>query len=137
MSMRSIFLFCSEKGSCVSFSLNSWNSDPWMVIGVPASCSTCGVVAPADLYTLCARDPAALGSGDRQPHREECAMSFFERAKAAANDLAAKADAEMKKAGISTPGGASPAGGGPVPDRALRDLGVLAYLEATGRPVDP
>ena len=32
-------------------------------------------------------------------------MSFFERAKAAANDLAAKADAEMKKAGISTPGG--------------------------------
>ena len=31
-------------------------------------------------------------------------MSFFERAKAAANDLAAKADAEMKKAGINTPG---------------------------------
>ena len=30
-------------------------------------------------------------------------MSFFERAKAAANDLAAKADAEMKKAGINTP----------------------------------
>ena len=66
-------------------------------------------------------------------------MSFFERAKAAANDLAAKADAEMKKAGISTPGGsmggagggATGAGGG---DRALRDLGVLAYLEATGRP---
>ena len=64
-------------------------------------------------------------------------MSFFERAKAAANDLAAKADAEMKKAGISTPGGAAPAGGGPAPDRALRDLGVLAYLDATGRAVDP
>lgn len=68
-------------------------------------------------------------------------MSFFERARAAANDLAAKADAEMKKAGISTPGGsgafgvgaASGAGG----DQALRDLGVLAYLEATGRPASP
>lgn len=66
-------------------------------------------------------------------------MSFFERAKAAANDLAAKADAEMKKAGINTPGaaaGAPAAGtsGGAGGDRALRDLGVLAYLEATGRP---
>ena len=64
-------------------------------------------------------------------------MSFFERAKAAANDLAAKADAEMKKAGISTPGWhrRHGAGAGAVgADRALRDLGVLAYLEATGRP---
>ena len=63
-------------------------------------------------------------------------MSFFERAKAAANDLAAKADAEMKKAGISTPGGTGLTGGsaGGGADRALRDLGVLAYLEATGRP---
>ncbi len=62
-------------------------------------------------------------------------MSFFERAKAAANDLAAKADAEMKKAGISTPGGTSVMGGaGSGADRALRDLGVLSYLEATGRP---
>ena len=62
-------------------------------------------------------------------------MSFFERAKAAANDLAAKADAEMKKAGISTPGGTSVMGGaGGGADRALRDLGVLSYLEATGRP---
>ena len=62
-------------------------------------------------------------------------MSFFERAKAAATDLAAKADVEMKKAGISTPG--APAHGGRRvggADRALRDLGVLAYLEATGRP---
>ncbi|MFQ6170794.1 hypothetical protein ACK8HX_04245 [Oryzobacter sp. R7] len=54
-------------------------------------------------------------------------MSFFERAKAAATDLAAKADVAMQNAGINTPTG----GGG---DRALRDLGVLAYLEATGRP---
>jgi hypothetical protein len=63
-------------------------------------------------------------------------MSFFERAKAAANDLAAKADAEMKKAGISTPGGTSVMGGAGSgdADRALRDLGVLSYLEATGRP---
>ena len=68
-------------------------------------------------------------------------MSFFDRAKAAATDLAAKADAEMRKAGISTPGTTA---GGPVggtgaagADRALRDLGVLAYLEATGRPASP
>lgn len=62
-------------------------------------------------------------------------MSFFERAKAAASDLAAKADVEMKKAGISTPGGTGLTGGaaGGGADRALRDLGVLAYLEATGR----
>lgn len=56
-------------------------------------------------------------------------MSFFERAKAAASDLAAKADVAMNQSGISTPGGVG--GGG---DRALHDLGVLAYLEATGRP---
>ena len=55
-------------------------------------------------------------------------MSFFERAKAAATDLASKADVAMQQAGINTPGG----GGG---ERTLRDLGVLAYLEATGRPV--
>ena len=47
-------------------------------------------------------------------------MSFFERAKAAATDLAAKADVAMNQAGINTP---APGGGG---DRALRDLGVLA-----------
>ena len=35
MSTRSIFLFCNEKGSCVSFSRKSWNSDPWMVIFHP------------------------------------------------------------------------------------------------------
>ncbi len=74
-------------------------------------------------------------SGER-PHTPGVDMSFFERAKAAANDLAAKADAEMKKAGISTPGGTSVMGGagGGGADRALRDLGVLSYLEATGRP---
>ena len=68
-------------------------------------------------------------------------MSIFERPKAAANDLAAKADAEMRKAGISTPGGVPGTGGfggggaaSAAGDRALRDLGVLTYLEATGRP---
>ncbi len=56
-------------------------------------------------------------------------MSFFERAKAAADDLMAKADVAMSNAGVSVPGVG--------PDRALRDLGVLAWLEATGRQVDP
>ncbi|PKW27045.1 hypothetical protein [Phycicoccus duodecadis] len=54
-------------------------------------------------------------------------MSFFERAKAAASDLAAKADVAMSNAGISVPGIGA--------DRALRDLGVVAWLDATGRPV--
>ncbi|MBM6403382.1 hypothetical protein JQN72_03885 [Phycicoccus sp. CSK15P-2] len=54
-------------------------------------------------------------------------MSLFDRAKAAANDLAAKADVAMSNAGVNVPG----MGG----DRALRDLGVLTWLEATGRPV--
>jgi hypothetical protein len=58
-------------------------------------------------------------------------MSFFDRAKAAATDLAAKADVAMNQAGINTPGTGTGTGGG---DKALRDLGVLAYLEATGRP---
>ena len=61
-------------------------------------------------------------------------MSFFERAKAAANDLAAKADVAMTQAGISTPGTAPAGGAGGGGERALRDLGVLTYLEATGRP---
>ncbi|MBM6401657.1 hypothetical protein [Phycicoccus sonneratiae] len=54
-------------------------------------------------------------------------MSFFERAKAAASDLAAKADVAMSNAGVNVPG----MGG----DRALRDLGVIAWMDATGRPV--
>src|SRR6187431_289105 len=35
MSILSIFLFCRENGSWVSFSLKSVNSDPWIVIGRP------------------------------------------------------------------------------------------------------
>ncbi len=56
-------------------------------------------------------------------------MSFFERAKAAASDLAAKADVAMTNAGIAVPGIGA--------DRALRDLGVVAWMDATGRAVDP
>lgn len=56
-------------------------------------------------------------------------MSFFERAKAAANDLAAKADVAMSNAGVNVPG----LGG----DRALRDLGVITWLDQAGKPVDP
>ena len=68
-------------------------------------------------------------------------MSFFDKAKAAAKDLAAQADAAMQSSGLMPPGaglgGAGGAGGagGSGGDRALRDLGVLAWLEATGRPV--
>ena len=53
-------------------------------------------------------------------------MGFLDKAKAAANDLAAKADTAMASSGL---GG----GSGPQPERCFRDLGVLAYLEATGR----
>ena len=56
-------------------------------------------------------------------------MGFLDKAKAAASDLAAKADTALASAGAS----------GPRPGAAdgyFRDLGVLAYLEATGRPGD-
>lgn len=56
-------------------------------------------------------------------------MGFMDKAKAAATELAAKADGAMAQAGINGPPGSS--GGA---DRYLRDLGVIAYLEATGRP---
>src|SRR5829696_5199936 len=140
MSMRSSFLFWSAKGSCVSFSRNSWNSDPWMVMGSAPldrrvrarGCrpsQTLGATRDADLgFIPTACRPRRLCA---HPIGGQKRMSFLERAKAAANDLAAKADVAMTQAGISTPG--APPGGG---DRALRDLGVLAYLEATGRGVN-
>ncbi len=49
----------------------------------------------------------------------------MDKARAAASDLAAKADS----ARASSSGGET--------DRYLRDLGVLAYLEASGRPASP
>lgn len=58
-------------------------------------------------------------------------MSFLEKAKLAATGIAAKADIALANAGL-TPGG--PAGGLRDGDRLLRDLGVLTYQEAVGRP---
>ena len=65
-------------------------------------------------------------------------MGFLDKAKAAANDLAAKADTAinsgLSSSGVSTP--APPPGGSPgQADALLRDLGALAYVEANGRPV--
>ena len=56
-------------------------------------------------------------------------MGFLDKAKAAASDLAAKADTALASSGMTTPGAAAS------PERLLRDLGVMAYLEATGREV--
>lgn len=54
-------------------------------------------------------------------------MGFLDKAKAAANDLAAKADTALSGAGMVGPGGGDA-------ERYFRDLGVLAYLEWSGRP---
>lgn len=56
-------------------------------------------------------------------------MGFLDKAKAAASDLATKADTALTSSGVGAPAG----GAGSDPNRLLRDLGVLAYLEATGR----
>ncbi|ABL82009.1 MULTISPECIES: hypothetical protein [unclassified Nocardioides] len=56
-------------------------------------------------------------------------MGFLDKAKAAANELAAKADTALSNSGLGGPGAAVS------PERLLRDLGVVAYLEAAGRPV--
>jgi hypothetical protein len=60
-------------------------------------------------------------------------MGFLDKAKAAANDLAAKADTALGSSGMGGP----KAPGGAEADTYFRDLGVLAYLEAKGRPSDP
>jgi hypothetical protein len=57
-------------------------------------------------------------------------VGFMDKAKAAANELAAKADTALAGSGLGGPGGAGGQG-----ERLLRDLGVLTYLEAAGRPV--
>lgn len=54
-------------------------------------------------------------------------MGFLDKAKAAANELAAKADTALANSGLGGPGAAVS------PEKLLRDLGVVAYLEATGR----
>jgi hypothetical protein len=56
-------------------------------------------------------------------------MGFMDKAKAAANELAAKADTALAGSGLGGPGAGA--------ERLLRDLGVLTYLEAAGRPVPP
>ncbi len=61
-------------------------------------------------------------------------MGFLDKAKAAATDLAAKADTALAGSGLGGPGGL---GGGGDADRLFHDLGVLAYLESRGRPADP
>ena len=53
-------------------------------------------------------------------------MGFLDKAKAAADNLAAKADEAIS-------GATSGPQAGPPPEKCFRDLGMLAYLEATGR----
>ena len=52
-------------------------------------------------------------------------MGFLDKAKAAANDLASKADSALSGAGLTVPG-ASEA------DRYFKELGRLTYAEASG-----
>jgi len=59
-------------------------------------------------------------------------MGFLDKAKAAASDLAAKADSALNSSGT---GGPKPPGAGDV-DKYFHDLGVLTYLEASGRAAD-
>src|SRR5690606_37399238 len=60
------------------------------------------------------------GAGTRtQCRRVE--MGFMDKAKAAANDFAAKADTALANSGLGGPGAAVS------PDKLLRDLGVVAY----------
>lgn len=54
-------------------------------------------------------------------------MGFLDKAK----DLAAKADSAIANSGLGGPGS-----GAKEADKLYRDLGLLAYLEATGRPVE-
>ena len=53
-------------------------------------------------------------------------MGLMDKARAAATDLAAKADTAMR-----------PGASGGDADRYFRDLGVLTFLEASGRPAPP
>ncbi len=57
-------------------------------------------------------------------------MGFLDKAKAAANDLAAKADTALNQATSSWSGGGDA-------DRLLRDYGLLSWREQHGQPVDP
>jgi len=61
-------------------------------------------------------------------------MGFLDKAKAAASDLAAKADTALNSTGPGAGAGGPKAGDA---DKYFHDLGVLTYLEASGRPADP
>ena len=61
-------------------------------------------------------------------------MGFLDKAKAAASDLAAKADSALAGSGLGGPGAA---GGGFDADKYFHDLGVLTYLETNARATDP
>ncbi|MCA1782538.1 MAG: hypothetical protein LC679_10310, partial [Intrasporangiaceae bacterium] len=64
-------------------------------------------------------------------------MSFFDKAKQAAAEMAAKADAAMAQAGVSGQGLTGSFGGGQrESDTVLRDYGLIAWREQTGHPVD-
>lgn len=61
-------------------------------------------------------------------------MGFLDKAKAAASDLAAKADTALNTPGTGAGAGGPKAGDA---DKYFHDLGVLTYLETVGRPTDP
>ena len=61
-------------------------------------------------------------------------MGFLDKAKAAASDLAAKADTALASSGLGGPGNT---GGGGDAGKYFHDLGVLTYLETTARATDP
>lgn len=52
-------------------------------------------------------------------------MGFLDKAKAAANDLAAKADGALSQAGLGGPGGSS--------DALFRDLGKAVFAQSKGQ----
>lgn len=54
-------------------------------------------------------------------------MGFLDKARAMADELAQKADTALAGSGLAGPSGGA--------ERYLRDLGVIAYLESSGRSV--
>lgn len=64
-------------------------------------------------------------------------MSFFDKAKQAATEMAAKADQAMANAGLAGGTGGMSAGGSRETDAVLRDYGLIRWREAHGQAVDP
>ena len=64
-------------------------------------------------------------------------MSFFDKAKQAATEMAAKADQAMANAGLAGGTGGLSAGGSREADGVLRDYGLIMWRETHGQPVDP